>query len=158
MVIRDAGNHINEAKSQEKMSETKSVPTSVPARLPLGRQGDPSVSESIVRALWDTPSTATALVGGVLSAGASVLTFGATAITVTATVVSTGLSVSATGLSVVASGFILVSEATVPMHTAHFTAGQQAIMAEYDEEGEDLVFVFHPEPRLMHPYDADDMD
>jgi hypothetical protein len=158
MVISSAGNHINEAKSQEKMSEPKSVPSSVPARLPLGRQGDPSISESIARALWDTPSAATALVGGVLSAGASVLTCSATAITVTATVIATGLSASATGLSVVASGFILVSEATVPTHTAHFTAGQQAITAEYEEEDEDFVFVFHPDPRLMHPYDADDMD
>jgi hypothetical protein len=163
MVNSDARNYTNEAKNQERMSETTSQekmskPKSVHARLPLGRQGDPSIPDSIVRAIWDTPSTAAALVGGVLSVGASVLTCSATAITVAATVVSTGLTVSATGLSVVASGFILVSEATVPMHTAHFTAGQQAITAEYEEEDEDFVFVFHPEPRLKHPYDADDMD
>ena len=139
------------------MSETEGIQTSLHARLPLGRQGDPSVSESIGRALWDTPSTVTALVGYVLSAGASVLTCSATAITVTATVVATGLSVGATGLSVVASGFTLVSEATIPMHTAHFTAGQHAITAEY-EDADDLVFVFHPKPLLMRPYDADDMD
>lgn len=135
MVISDTGNHINEAKSQEKMVKPKSIP----ARLPLGRQGDPSVSESIARALWDTPSTSAALVGGVLTVGASVLTVGVSVLTC------------------VSSGFILMSEATVPMHTAHFTAGQQAIDVEYDEE-DDLVFIFHPETQLRPPYDGNDVD
>jgi hypothetical protein len=129
------------------MSDTKSVPT----RFPLGRQGDPNVSESIVCALWDTPSAATAFVGGVLYAGASVLTCSATA----ATVLATGLSASAAGLSVVASKFILVSEATVPTHTAHFTAGQIALCSEYEDD--DYVHISHP-ITLIEQFEANSVD